>query len=189
MQRYTQRAMTCLIAAAALALAGCDYVDEPIVLDTMPMRPVQTYAPPQTAVQPTDAAVAKRFTETDDGTPDAVQSAMMWSGKYDELAEKYKTLTEENMTLTKENSDLKKQMLVFEADLKRTRQELDDANAFLQEMHGELTRWKGDVLGFRDEIRLAQGAQLQALTKVLKLLGAETAEPVAMQTTPETPQP
>jgi len=189
MRRYAKTAVTCLVTAAICIPAGCDFVDEPIVLDTMPMPPVQTYTPPPASVRPTDAAVAKRFTETDNGAPDAVQSAMMWSDKYDELAEKYKALTEENMALTKENSDLKKQLLVFEADLKRTRQELDDANAFLQEMHGELTQWKGDVLGFRDEIRLAQGAQLQALTKILTLLGAETAQPVALQTTPETRRP
>ncbi|HPD48110.1 MAG TPA: hypothetical protein P5279_02965 [Anaerohalosphaeraceae bacterium] len=187
MQRYAQTAITCLIAAALLIIAGCNYVDEPIVLDTIPARPAQTYTAPPAVVQPTDAAVAKRFTETKDDAPDAVESAVMWSEKYKELAEKYKTLTEENMALVKENSDLKKNLLVLEADLKRTRQELDDANAFLHEMHAELTQWKGDVLGFRDEIRTAQSAQLQALAKILKLLGAETTEPIAM-TTPETVQ-
>ncbi|MBE0534102.1 MAG: hypothetical protein IH624_00430 [Phycisphaerae bacterium] len=182
MQQHAKVLMICLIAAGVFVPAGCDYTDEPIVFDTMPARPIQTTVPPQAAVQPTDAAVGKRFSNSDSGTPDAVQSAVMWSDKYDEMARKYKALTEENMTLTKENNDLKKQIFTLDADLKRTRTELDDANAFLQEMHQELKQWKGDVLGFRDEIRLAQGAQLQALTQVLKLLGAETTQPMAMQT-------
>ncbi len=181
MKQLARSLIILLIVPATLLPGGCDYVDEPIVLDTMPMRPVQTYTPPQAAPEPTDPAVAKRFTDTRSDTQDAVQSAVMWSDKYDELAARYKSLTEENMTLTKENNELKKQLMLIENDLKRTRQELDDANAFLQDMHAELTQWKGDVLGFRDEIRLAQGAQLQALTKILRLLGAETGEPIAMQ--------
>jgi len=182
MQQHAKVLMICMIAAGLFITAGCDYADEPIVFDTMPARPIQTYVPPQTAVQPTDAAVGQRYSNSDSGTPDAVQSAVMWSDKYEELVEKYKGITEDNMTLTKENNDLKKQLFTLDADLKKTRTELDDANAFLQEMHQELTQWKGDVLGFRDEIRLAQGAQLQALTQVLKLLGAETTQPMAMQT-------
>ena len=51
--------------------------------------------------------------------------------------------------------------------------ELDEANAFLQQMHLELSEWKTDVLGFRDEIRKSQKAQLEALGKILSVLGAE----------------
>ena len=44
------------------------------------------------------------------------------------------------------------------------------------EMHVELNQWKADVLGFRDEMRKAEAAQLQALGKILRILGAEPAD-------------
>lgn len=47
----------------------------------------------------------------------------------------------------------------------------------LIELRGELTKWKSNVLGFRQEIQTAQQAQLEALQKVLRLLGGEVPEP------------
>ena len=58
-------------------------------------------------------------------------------------------------------------------DFKRAKNELTDATDFMEAQQLELTRWKKDVIGFRDEIRQSQAAQLRALIKVLKLLGAE----------------
>lgn len=46
-------------------------------------------------------------------------------------------------------------------------------------MQKELTNWKSDVLGFRDEMRKAQKAQIDALTHIVTLLGGETAPPSA----------
>jgi uncharacterized protein YeaO (DUF488 family) len=54
-----------------------------------------------------------------------------------------------------------------------TEKELAEANEFLQQMHVELNKWKSDVLGFREEMRQAQQAQLEALAKILRVLGAE----------------
>jgi hypothetical protein len=62
--------------------------------------------------------------------------------------------------------------------MKQTKKELNEANNFLQEMQLELNQWKGDVLGFRDEMRRAQKSQLDALSRILRILGAETAQPV-----------
>ena len=36
-----------------------------------------------------------------------------------------------------------------------------------------MNNWKTDILGFRDEIRDAETAQLEALLKILKVLGGE----------------
>jgi len=36
-----------------------------------------------------------------------------------------------------------------------------------------LNNWKTDILGFRDEMRDAETAQLEALLKILKVLGGE----------------
>ena len=106
----------------------------------------------------------------------AIESALMWSEKYDQLSIETNTLREKNLTIMTENGDLKENLAKLNNQLTQTRTELDEASTFLQEMHVELTKWKGDVLGFRDEIRSSQATQLQALSRVLKLLGAEPAD-------------
>jgi hypothetical protein len=37
----------------------------------------------------------------------------------------------------------------------------------------ELNNWKADVIGFRQEMRSAEKAQLEALLKILQILGGE----------------
>ena len=167
-----------LFTMAVVITAGCGYVDDPIEFQAMNLPGMR---PPPPVVLPgaADSTISNRFNSVSEDSLDG-PSAMRWSDKYDELSDKYTLLTENNLALTKERNDLKKRLMVFEAELNDTRQELSDANLFLQDMHKELTQWKGDVLGFRDEMRLADGAQINALTKILKLLGAETSESLAM---------
>ena len=51
--------------------------------------------------------------------------------------------------------------------------ELAEANNLLVEMDKNLDNWRKDVLGFREEMRQADAAQIEALQKILSLLGAE----------------
>ncbi len=44
------------------------------------------------------------------------------------------------------------------------------------EMRIELNNWRTDILGFRDEMRDADTTQLQALLRILKILGGEVKE-------------
>jgi chromosome segregation ATPase len=90
-----------------------------------------------------------------------------------QLADKAATLQQQNQQLTEENSRLAKQAAGLEAQLKQTQAELTEANNLLIEMLGELNNWKSDILGFRNEMRGAAKAQLEALLKVLEVLGAE----------------
>jgi len=80
------------------------------------------------------------------------------------------------MQLFEENARLKKEVESLEIRLAKTQKELDEASEFLQKMHVELNLWKSDVLGFREELRKAQAAQLQALGKILRILGAEAVD-------------
>ena len=59
---------------------------------------------------------------------------------------------------------------------------MTEANEFLGQMHLELNKWKTDVLGFRQEMRHAQQVQIEALGKILRVLGAE---PVDTSNAPE----
>lgn len=123
-----------------------------------------------------EQAIERRFVQPD-STNSAVETALMWSQKYDELSQKTEQLREQKNLLEKENADLKMRISRLQVELDHAQRELADANAFLEELQLELTQWKKDVLGFREEIRTAQTAQLKALTKILRVLGAEVTEP------------
>ena len=87
-------------------------------------------------------------------------------------------LRQDNSALKLENADLNRQISELNTELDTARTELTEANEFLQQMHAELGKWKADVLGYRDEMRRAQVAELEALKKILKILGAELTEPI-----------
>lgn len=106
-------------------------------------------------------------------------NVVVWTQRYEELSVKNNALREKNSEMLTENMELKQRAKELEKDLNETRIELSEANEFLQQMHVELTEWKKNVLGYRDEMRQAQKAQLEALAKILRVLGAEP------MTTPE----
>ena len=146
--------------------------------------PVSVSPQPPVVVQRDAAELKNRFSDNEAQQKDAVQNAVMWSEKYQKLSETANDLREKNIRLMEENARLTKQFQSAQADLKQTRQELEDANSFLQKLHMELAQWKSDVLGFRDEIRRSQAAQLTALTKILRILGAEPVEAPKASTPP-----
>ena len=153
-----------------VSFTGCGMVDEPIEI-TLPTAN-------KPAIQDTqNESLEKRFTEPKEQMPGAVESALMWSHKYDELSNKNESLMDKNNSLIKENSELKHQLSQLQLELEQTKKELESANAFLQEMQLELNHWKDDVLGFRDEMRQAESTQLEALSRILKLFGAEMTQP------------
>ncbi len=63
--------------------------------------------------------------------------------------------------------------MALEGQLQQTQKELAEANDLLIEMRIELNNWKTDVLGFRDEMRDAETAQLQTLFRILQVLGGQ----------------
>lgn len=150
---------------------GCSsMIDEPIEITLPPLNKPE--------IQDTqNKSLEQRFTEPKEQMPGAVESALMWSRKYDELSNRTEKLMEKNNSLTRENSELKHQLGKLQLELEQTKKELEGANSFLQEMQTELNQWKDNVLGFRDEMRRAESTQLEALSRILKLLGAEMTEP------------
>lgn len=118
-------------------------------------------------------SVAKRFQESAPQKPTVVESAMELSQKHAKLSEEAAVLRQENRDLTARNQQLKDQVVTLEAQLQQAQRELSEANDLLMTMRIELNNWKTDILGFRDEIRDAETAQLEALLKILKALGGE----------------
>ena len=118
-------------------------------------------------------SVARRFQESSMQGPTVVESAIELSEKYTRLSDEASVLRQQNKDLVAQNKQFKTQIIAIEKQLKQTQKELNEANEILIEMRIELNNWKSDVLGFRNEMRNAETAQLEALLKILQVLGGE----------------
>ena len=123
--------------------------------------------------QQTDAASLRRFHNISTEEPTAVESAIELSKKYAALSDLLTRLKEEKQALVDENKKLKARLATLEPELAQANKELTEANDLLVEMRVELNNWKTNVLGFRDEMRNADKAQLETLLKILTVLGGE----------------
>jgi chromosome segregation ATPase len=128
--------------------------------------------PNSSKVEQSDA-VSKRFLESTAQGPTVVESAIELSEKYAKLSEETAALRTKNQNFIAENQHLKDQVAALDTQLQQTQKELAEANDLLIEMRIELNNWKADILGFRGEMRDAEKAQLQALLKILNVLGGE----------------
>ena len=154
-----------------LLLLNCVTVQEPpevAVISDFTDRP----SSPKSDKQQSDS-VAKRFQESAPQQSTVVASAMELSKEHAKLSEEAAVLRQENKDLNERNQQLKGQVVTLEAQLQQTQRELSEASDLLITMRIELNNWKTDILGFRDEIRDAETAQLEALLKILKVLGGE----------------
>ena len=124
-------------------------------------------------------SVAKRFQESTPRNPTAVETAIELSEKYAKLSEEAAALRQQNQQATARNEELRTQAETLQSQLKQTQKELAQANDLLIEMRIELNNWKADILGFRDEMRKAETAQLETLFKILKVLGGQVETEVA----------
>jgi len=119
------------------------------------------------------SSMVKRFQDAAPQNRTAVESAMELIEKHAELSKQAVELEKTNQGLIAENSQLKAQVTSLESEFKQAQKELTEANDLLVEMRIELNNWKTSVLGFRDEMRQAEMAQLESLLKILKVLGGE----------------
>ena len=150
--------------ALASLLAGC----------SGPGQNVQVASKPQPTAAPlVQTEISNRFQDPPAAGPTAVESAIELSQKYAELADKTTALQRENQTLIAENQRLRNELIPCQAKLAQAQKELAEANDLLIEMRIELNNWKADVLGFRNEVRESDKAQIEALLKILKVLGGE----------------
>jgi uncharacterized phage infection (PIP) family protein YhgE len=132
--------------------------------------------PPAPANQPVMAASATapgNFQEPSSRSPNAVQSAINLSQKVAEQSEQLSTLQQVKQSLTSENEQFKTQIAELEPMLQQAQKELSEANDLLMEMRLELNNWQNNILGFQSEMRESDQAQLDALLKILQLLGGE----------------
>jgi predicted nuclease with TOPRIM domain len=163
--RCASNLITAMSMTAIVLISGCSTLNS-----KAPAAP----EPPPAQTQ------SEKFVESDVKTPTAVENAIIWSDKYTKLSEQMEQVQKKNLDLTEENRTLSNQVTKLQTQFDQANKELSEANLLLVDMQKELTNWKSDVLGFRDEMRKAQKAQIDALTHIITLLGGEvTAQPAA----------
>jgi hypothetical protein len=146
-----------------LILSGCQPVQQSAQITGRTNSPESPQSDP----------VAKRFQESTPQNTTAVESAIELSDKYARLSEEAALLRQQNRVAVTKNQQLENQVDDLHAKLDQTQKELSEANHLLIETRIELNNWKVDILGFRDEMRDAETAQLEALVKILRALGGE----------------
>jgi len=134
----------------------------------------KTVTQPSPLERQNNEAIGRRFQEPSAQGPTAVESAIELSEKYAKLSEEAASLRRQNEEMISRNQELEKQAAACETQLKQTQKELTEANGLLIEMRVELNNWKTDILGFRDEMRDAETAQLETLVRILEVLGGQT---------------
>lgn len=151
-----------ILSPLILLLAGCPAHQKSAKADLKP-----------DSTQQQSNAMSKRFQGAASGDQTAVDSAIKLAQEHAELSEKMVVLQQKNQELIAENSRFKDRIAVIEPELKQAKKELAGANDLLIEMRIELNNWKTNILGFRDEMRDADKAQLETLLRILEILGGE----------------
>ncbi|MHC4881531.1 MAG: hypothetical protein ACYTFX_03345 [Planctomycetota bacterium] len=166
------RALAAIVVISVL-LAGCE-LPNGYIIGGPATEPEETIPDPSSMViDQTPEKMQKRFDPTLQGGDDSEQNDVEWARRYEELSIGNNALRETNHELALENKQLEQQMNSLKSELEQTHKDLAEANEFLAQMHLELNKWKTDVLGFRQENRQAQQVQMEALGKILRILGAE----------------
>ena len=157
--------MLAVLFTPVFLFSGCSSSQRPadLAVESMPIARQQ------------DDSIAKRFQEPDPEGQTAVESAIKLSGEYARLTQEAAILRRQNEDFVAQNRQLNEQVVSVDAQLKQTQKELAEANSLLIEMRIELNNWKADILGFRNEMRNAETAQLKTLLRILEVLGGQVA--------------
>ncbi len=150
---------------------GCTLTKEPGKLSILPVSARQ---PEPNVKQVSSDAVGNRFQEPAAQSQTPVESAIELSQKYARLSEEAAFMQQQNKDLITKNRLFIDQNTTLKAQLQQTQKELTEANELMVEMRIELNNWQNNILGFRGEIRDAETAQLQALLRILKILGGDS---------------
>ena len=175
--------LTALIALTAALAGGCDRMNYMMprqasapMAATPAAAPTDTsarYAPPRPAPQPAPIIVSQAPEPTDASNQSAVEKALAWAQKYSEVSSKLTAVERENRSLAEKTQAMQQQLDVTKGQLAAAQKELGEANVMLKDLETRLAKWQENVLGYRQEMREAQKAQMDGLARVIKLLGGE----------------
>ncbi|MFA6132718.1 MAG: hypothetical protein WC869_01725 [Phycisphaerae bacterium] len=178
------KSLIVVVAVIGLGLSGCN-AEEPSGAGLPKLQIRQPSAQSKQAAYLSKSAVQK---DASVGGETAVDSALAWAEKYSQASAKNEVLQREKADLLDKNAKLQIQMATLQADLSVAQRELKEANTMLLDIRTDLDKWKSNVLGYRQEMRAAQQVQLQQLSKILKILGAEPAPSGTTASKPAAPE-
>ncbi|MCY2932037.1 MAG: hypothetical protein NTV86_21595 [Planctomycetota bacterium] len=163
-----------LVLSAAVFSGGCDRMNMNMMQDHRPSAVAATPAiEPDRPARYNPPRVNPPVVVREEGSDTAVDKALDWAQKYMEVSAKLTASEKENRALTEKSQALQQQLDTNKAQLAAAQKELNEANAMLKELETRLTKWQENVLGYRQEMREAQKAQMEAMARVIKLLGGE----------------
>lgn len=180
-----------LLAAVVIAMAGCEELgmngpgNQQFAPGTQAIGPTGQsglFSQPTQPTGPSNLAylaptvVADRHNGEELSGQGGVDIALQWSNKYAQANEELLQAERDNHKLSAENQRLLMELQQLQDELAVTEQELSEANLMLADLHQELESWKRDVLSFREEMRLSQLATLNALQRIMTVLGGEVAD-------------
>ena len=179
--RQTIQTMTLVLLAGAM-LTGCG--DQPWTPGFLGFEAGDKKAEKENAKYiGLEDLLKKDSTVKEDNT--AVDIAAGLAEKYGNKVEELNQLQDKHRSLLDKDQVAQKQIGKLQSDLTRAEKELAEANAMLKEMQGELAQWKGNVLGFRDEMRMSQKVLLEGVTRLHVLISGG----VAMESPTTQPAP
>jgi len=170
------------LALAAWGLAGCDQLSfRPWAHSADSAQAPAPPAPSQPVARKAGSAdyLADTAVKADPEAAGqgAVDVALEWSRKYAQATDELLKAQKEIKDLHESNKQLAAQTARTQMQLEQSQKELAEANDMLVELGKELREWKANVLGFRNEMQQAQQVQMDALKKIMVLLGGEVAGP------------
>lgn len=169
--RQTIQTVTIILMTGTM-LAGCDY--RPWTPEPREVAAANEKTEKENAkyVDLEDMLRNKHTVTKETGASDI---AARLSEKYGKAVDELKELGKKNDVLLKNCAESREQVSKLKAKLTATEKELTDANEMLKEMEVELKQWKGDVLGFRDEMRQSQKALIEGVTRLHVLISGGVA--------------
>jgi outer membrane murein-binding lipoprotein Lpp len=163
MQTQNKMISPMILLFSTFLFSGCSPTQKPADLAVEPV-PIEAQR---------NDSIAMRFQESGSESPTVVESAMKLSGQYARLSREATELRQQNQELAAKNQQLNDRVSSLDAQLQQAHKELAEANGLLIDMRVELNNWKADILGFRNEMRNAETAQLETLLRILKVLGGQ----------------
>jgi hypothetical protein len=161
------------VVTAVVALAGCDQMAKFGMREPAPPPAAPAPSVVPEGVQSEFLAHSAVKTDTGPSAPGAVDVALEWSRKYAESAEQLLAEQRANRDLRDQNRKLSDDAVKQQAQFAQSQKELAEANETLMQLGKELAQWRENVMGYRGEMLQLQKTQMEALKKVLLLLGAE----------------
>lgn len=136
-----------------------------------PPAPAGTEAPPAPLALPPPATPQPAPT-TIDGIPEVRLGAQapVLTETLDKTLNMLTDARLENEKLKEQLAAAQKALSASQAELEEMTTQLTQAGTRVQEFEQEMEKWKQDVLGFRDEIRAYEEAEIEVLREVVVLL-------------------